>query len=53
MIVFGSFLAGSIISLLIPVGVFLAILVWYLRSVGQVPGGGDSHSESPGPQDQA
>jgi hypothetical protein len=50
MIVFGSFLAGAIISLLIPVGAFVAVLVWYLRSLGQVRGGGESGSEPPGPQ---
>ena len=49
MIVIGSFLAGAIISLLIPVGVFIAVLVWHVRSLGRVPGG-ESRPEPPGPQ---
>jgi hypothetical protein len=39
MIVVGSFLAGAIISLLIPAGVFLAVLAWHVHAVGRVPGG--------------
>lgn len=48
MIVFGSFLAGAIISLLIPVGVFLAVLVWHVLSLGRVPAP-ESMRESPAP----
>ena len=33
-----SFLAGSLLSLLLPVGVLIALVVWYVRSVGRVPG---------------
>ena len=48
MIVFGSFLAGAIISLVIPVGVFLAVLVWHVLSLGRVPGA-EPRRESPTP----
>jgi hypothetical protein len=48
MIVFGSFLAGAIISLLIPVGVFLAVLVWHVHSMGRVPAAESTH-EPPTP----
>jgi hypothetical protein len=55
MIVFGSFLAGAIISLLIPVGVFLAILAWYVHSMGRVARvpAGESARESPTPPPSA
>ena len=36
-LVFGSFLAGSLISLLIPVGLLIAIAVWHTRSFMRVP----------------
>jgi hypothetical protein len=32
-----SFLAGSILSLLLPVLIFLALLVWYLKFIRRVP----------------
>jgi hypothetical protein len=34
---YGSFLAGSIISLLIPVGLLIAIAIWHARSFMRVP----------------
>ncbi len=37
-----NFLAGSIISLLFPVGLLIAIAVWYVLSVRRVPDGSDS-----------
>jgi hypothetical protein len=33
-----NFLAGSLISLLMPVGLLIALVVWYMRSVTRVPG---------------
>jgi hypothetical protein len=32
-----SFLAGSLLSLLLPVLIFLAILVWYVKVIKRVP----------------
>jgi hypothetical protein len=34
----GSFLAGSLISLLIPVCLLIALLVWQVRAAVRVPG---------------
>jgi hypothetical protein len=39
-----NFLAGSLISLLMPVGLLIALVVWYTRSVKRVPG---SEAERP------
>ncbi len=36
-LVFGSFLAGSLISLLIPVGLLIGIAVWHARAFTHVP----------------
>jgi hypothetical protein len=33
----GSFLAGSLLSLLIPVGLLIALTIWYVRSIVRVP----------------
>jgi hypothetical protein len=35
--VYGSFLAGAIISLLIPVGLLIAIALWHARAFMRVP----------------
>jgi hypothetical protein len=32
-----SFLAGSLLTLLIPVGVLIALVVWYYRAATRVP----------------
>ncbi len=34
---FASFLAGSLISLLLPVGLLIAIVVWHMRAIRSVP----------------
>jgi hypothetical protein len=34
----GSFLAGSLLTLLIPIGLLIAILVWHVRAIMNVPG---------------
>lgn len=34
---YGSFLAGSIISLLIPIGLLIAIAIWHTRAFMRVP----------------
>lgn len=31
-----TFLAGSLLSLLLPVGVLIALVVWYVRSIARV-----------------
>jgi hypothetical protein len=36
-LILGSFLAGSLISLLIPIGLLIALLVWQVRAVVSVP----------------
>jgi hypothetical protein len=36
-LVFGSFLAGALISLLIPVGLLIAIAAWHARAFTHVP----------------
>ena len=44
-----SFLAGSLLSLLLPVLIFLALLVWYLRFIKGVPDTvAESQAEPPG-----
>jgi hypothetical protein len=35
--VYGSFLAGALISLLIPVGLLIAIAIWHARAFMRVP----------------
>jgi hypothetical protein len=35
--VYGSFLAGALISLLIPVGLLIAIALWHARAFMRVP----------------
>jgi hypothetical protein len=37
LIPFASFLVGSLLSLLIPVGVLIALTVWYTRALRRVP----------------
>jgi hypothetical protein len=34
-----NFLAGSLLTLLLPTGVVIAITIWYLISVRRIPGG--------------
>jgi hypothetical protein len=42
-----SFLAGSLLSLLLPVLIFLAILVWYLKFIKGVPDTVDGSQADP------
>lgn len=44
-----SFLAGSLISLLIPIGVLIALVVWYVTSVLRVPEDTSEHAPHAGP----
>jgi hypothetical protein len=49
-----SFLAGSLLSLLLPVLIFLAILVWYLTFIKRVPDtvdGSDAEAAGGAPAD--
>lgn len=34
---FGSFLAGSLLSLLLPVGLLIAIAIWHTRAIMRIP----------------
>lgn len=43
-----TFLAGSLLSLLLPVGLLIALSVWYLLFVRRVPETEDSHGQLPG-----
>ena len=45
---FASFQAGSLISLLIPIAVVVGLLVWHVRSLGRGPRGA-VFPEAPGP----
>jgi hypothetical protein len=44
-----SFLAGSLISLLIPIGVLIALVAWYMTSVLRVPEDTAAHAPHAGP----
>jgi hypothetical protein len=44
-----SFLAGSLLSLLIPIFVLIALVVWYMTSVLRVPEDTASHAPHAGP----
>jgi len=33
----GSFLAGSLLSLLMPVGLLIAIAIWHVRAITRIP----------------
>jgi hypothetical protein len=35
--VFASFLAGSLLSLLLPVGLLIAIVIWHMSAVRRIP----------------
>jgi hypothetical protein len=35
-----NFLAGSLLTLLLPIGLLIAIAVWYMVAVRRVPDGG-------------
>jgi hypothetical protein len=37
MTVIASFLAGSLLSLLLPVGLLIAIVIWHMSAVRRVP----------------
>ncbi len=36
-LILGSFLAGSLLTLLIPVGLLIALLLWHTRAIVTVP----------------
>jgi hypothetical protein len=36
-LVLGSFLAGSLLSLLLPIGLLIAVLVWHTRAIARLP----------------
>ena len=36
-----SFLAGSLLSLLLPVGLLIALAIWHLLAIRRVPGGAE------------
>jgi hypothetical protein len=42
-----NFLAGSLISLLMPVGLLIAIVLWYTIAIRRVPSGRSKRSEGP------
>ncbi len=42
-----TFLAGSLLTLLLPVGLLIALTVWYLKFVRRVPETGDSLESPP------
>ena len=44
-----NFLAGSLITLLMPVGMLTAIVIWYWLAVRRVPRGDSERSEHPSP----
>jgi hypothetical protein len=43
------FLAGSLLSLLMPVGVLIALIVWYLLAVKRIPSGGSERLQDAPP----
>jgi hypothetical protein len=36
-LVLGSFLAASLLTLLLPIGLLIALLLWHLRAIFRVP----------------
>jgi len=36
-LVLGSFLAGSLLTLLLPIGLLIAVLVWHTRTIARMP----------------
>jgi hypothetical protein len=36
-LVLGSFLAASLLTLLLPIGLLIAVLVWHVRSIARLP----------------
>lgn len=47
-----NFLAGSLITLLMPVGLLIALVVWYMLAVKRVPGSDSERSERPSPDNE-
>lgn len=45
-----NFLAGSLISLLLPVGMLIALLVWYVITVKRVPDNPQGSPEATAPK---
>lgn len=33
-----SFLAGSLLSIILPIALLIALVVWYTKAIGRVPG---------------
>jgi hypothetical protein len=46
---FASFLAGSLLSLLMPVLLLIGLVVWYVVAIRRVPGGGTSERSDRNP----
>jgi hypothetical protein len=44
-----SFLAGSLLTLLIPIGIVIAMISWYMLSVLRVPEDTSEHAPHAGP----
>jgi hypothetical protein len=44
-----NFLAGSLLSLLLPVGLLIAIAVWYVLSVKRIPHASETSATLPAP----
>jgi hypothetical protein len=42
-----TFLAGSLLTLLLPVGILIALTVWYMMFVRRVPETGDGQEGAP------
>jgi hypothetical protein len=42
-----NFLAGSLLSLLLPIGLLIAIAIWFARTVTRLPGDPGTTAEPP------
>jgi hypothetical protein len=49
MMLIGDFLAGALLSLLLPVALLIALVVWYLLFINRVPEPADGQSAAAGP----
>ncbi len=47
LILASSFLAGSLLSLLLPICLLIAIVIWYVSAVKRVPTGRKERPETP------
>jgi hypothetical protein len=44
-----TFLAGSLLSLLLPIALLIALAVWYVRSANRVPDGASEQPQASAP----